>query len=103
MIGVLALQGAFIEHLAKFAQLGISAKEVGITAYKRSEGASSRLLFAQVRTAADLQDCHGLVIPGGESTAIGLIAERLGMVGANKFTMLYKSAPNMFALRSCNL
>lgn len=28
MIGVLALQGAFLEHLAKFAQLGVPAKEV---------------------------------------------------------------------------
>ena len=28
MIGVLALQGAFLEHLAKFAELGVPAKEV---------------------------------------------------------------------------
>jgi hypothetical protein len=28
MIGVLALQGAFLEHLAAFAALGVEAKEV---------------------------------------------------------------------------
>jgi glutamine amidotransferase PdxT len=28
MIGVLALQGAFLEHLSKFAELGVAAKEV---------------------------------------------------------------------------
>jgi pyridoxal 5'-phosphate synthase pdxT subunit len=60
MIGVLALQGAFLEHLAKFAALGVSAREV--------------------RTARDLEGCDGLVLPGGESTAMALIAERLGMV-----------------------
>lgn len=35
MIGVLALQGAFLEHLAKFAQLGIAAKEVRGLAHDR--------------------------------------------------------------------
>lgn len=28
MIGVLALQGAFLEHIAAFAALGVAAKEV---------------------------------------------------------------------------
>jgi glutamine amidotransferase PdxT len=28
MIGVLALQGAFLEHLAAFAALGVAAREV---------------------------------------------------------------------------
>lgn len=29
MIGVLAIQGAFLEHIAAFEQLGVDAKEVG--------------------------------------------------------------------------
>lgn len=33
MIGVLALQGAFLEHLAKFAELGVPAKEVRLILY----------------------------------------------------------------------
>ena len=60
MIGVLALQGAFAEHVAAFKALGVAAKEV--------------------RTPEDLADCDALVIPGGESTAIALIARRTGMV-----------------------
>lgn len=62
VVGVLALQGAFIEHLAKFQELGVQAVEV--------------------RTPADLARCDALVLPGGESTAMGLIAERSGMVRA---------------------
>jgi 5'-phosphate synthase pdxT subunit len=50
-IGVLALQGAFIEHIHKLRQLGIQAVEV--------------------RLPQDLQGLDGLIIPGGESTTIG--------------------------------
>jgi len=60
MIGVLALQGAFLEHIQKFNELGVPCREV--------------------RTPAELSQCVGLVIPGGESTAISLLASRLGMV-----------------------
>jgi pyridoxal 5'-phosphate synthase pdxT subunit len=50
-IGVLALQGAFIEHIHKLKQLGIQAVEV--------------------RLPQDMQGLDGLIIPGGESTTIG--------------------------------
>lgn len=50
-IGVLALQGAFIEHIHKLRQLGIQAVEV--------------------RLSQDLPGLDGLIIPGGESTTIG--------------------------------
>jgi 5'-phosphate synthase pdxT subunit len=50
-IGVLALQGDFIEHIHMLEKLGAAAGEV--------------------RLPADLQGLHGLIIPGGESTAIG--------------------------------
>jgi 5'-phosphate synthase pdxT subunit len=49
-IGILALQGAFIEHVRMFAGLGIEAVEV--------------------RLPAQLAGLNGLVIPGGESTTI---------------------------------
>jgi len=54
VIGVLALQGAFLEHAAAFRSLGVAAREV--------------------RTPADLAGLDGLVLPGGESTAIGVLA-----------------------------
>ena len=50
-IGVLALQGAFIEHIHKLKQLGIQGVEV--------------------RLPQDMLGLNGLIIPGGESTTIG--------------------------------
>lgn len=59
-IGVLALQGAFIEHIKMLQRLGAKAVEV--------------------RKAEQLANLDGLIIPGGESTTMGLIAERWGLV-----------------------
>lgn len=53
-IGVLALQGAFIEHIKILRELGVEAVEV--------------------RLPADLGGLDGLIIPGGESTTIGKLA-----------------------------
>jgi len=50
-IGVLALQGAFIEHVQMLERLGANAREV--------------------RLPSDLKGLDGLIIPGGESTTIG--------------------------------
>ncbi len=49
-IGVLALQGAFIEHTAVLKKLGVEAVEV--------------------RLPGELKGLDGLIIPGGESTSI---------------------------------
>ena len=59
-IGILALQGAFAEHAHKVRQLGARAVEV--------------------RNTEELATLDGLIIPGGESTSMGLIAERWGLV-----------------------
>lgn len=59
-IGVLALQGAFAEHVKLFGRLGVQAIEV--------------------RKPEQLAGLDGLVIPGGESTSMGLIAQRWGLV-----------------------
>jgi 5'-phosphate synthase pdxT subunit len=60
-IGVLALQGAFHEHIQILRRLGADAIEV--------------------RKPEQLQGLDGLILPGGESTTMGLVAERWGMVG----------------------
>lgn len=74
VIGVLALQGAFREHIILLRQAAAS--------FKRSDPAhaSQSFTFIEVRTAAELATCAALIIPGGESTAISLIAERCGML-----------------------
>ncbi|MDX1985441.1 MAG: pyridoxal 5'-phosphate synthase glutaminase subunit PdxT [Candidatus Obscuribacter sp.] len=55
LVGVLALQGDFSEHEAKL----------------REAGADTR----QIRYASQVADLDGLVIPGGESTAIARLTE----------------------------
>lgn len=59
-IGVLALQGAFIEHIAHLKRLGVSTREV--------------------RLPEHLQGLDGLIIPGGESTTIGKLATTYGLI-----------------------
>ncbi|PGH36128.1 pyridoxal 5'-phosphate synthase, glutaminase subunit Pdx2 [[Emmonsia] crescens] len=65
-VGVLALQGAFYEHLK------LLHKAVATL----SPSEPQKWKFIEVRTAAELQSCDGLIIPGGESTAISLVAAR---------------------------
>lgn len=59
-VGVLALQGAFAEHIAML------------------ERAAARAV--EVRKPEHLDDLDGLILPGGESTTMGLVAERWGLV-----------------------
>lgn len=82
-VGVLALQGAFVEHIDLLRQ----ASEAFLTATPPTGpgagqiGADHVLFdFIEVRTPAELAICDALVIPGGESTSISLIAERTGLL-----------------------
>jgi 5'-phosphate synthase pdxT subunit len=50
-IGVLALQGAFIEHMQRLSELQVATREV--------------------RLPQELEGLDGLILPGGESTTIG--------------------------------
>ncbi len=59
-IGVLALQGDFIEHVHALRRLGVEA--------------------AEVRLPAELDGLDGLIIPGGESTTIGKLAVAYGLM-----------------------
>lgn len=58
-IGVLALQGAFAEHVATLKKLGVDA--------------------AEIRKPNELEELDGLIIPGGESTTIGKLAVDFGL------------------------
>ncbi|MEP7357906.1 MAG: pyridoxal 5'-phosphate synthase glutaminase subunit PdxT [Anaerolineales bacterium] len=59
-LGVLALQGDFAEHAAALRRLGHTPVEV--------------------RMPRDLAGVEGLIIPGGESTTIGMLAEQYGLM-----------------------
>ena len=59
-VGVLALQGAFIEHEQRLRGLGVEPMEV--------------------RLPEHLNGLDGLIIPGGESTTIGKLATEYGLI-----------------------
>jgi pyridoxal 5'-phosphate synthase pdxT subunit len=59
-VGVLALQGAFIEHEKTLRDLGVNPVEV--------------------RLPAQLADLDALIMPGGESTTIGKLAVSYGLL-----------------------
>lgn len=59
-IGVLALQGDFREHISTLTSLGVDSIEV--------------------RTVSDMEKSTGLIIPGGESTAIQKLAMNFGLL-----------------------
>jgi 5'-phosphate synthase pdxT subunit len=66
-VGVLALQGAFIEH---------------VQLLKKAAGQEALLdwEFIEVRTPQELDRCDGLVLPGGESTTMSLVAARSNLL-----------------------
>ena len=68
-VGVLALQGAFLEHLKLLRK---AADEI-VTA-RLWEEHTQEFSFVEVRTELQLSLCDALVIPGGESTTISLVA-----------------------------
>ena len=70
VVGVLALQGAFYEH---FKLLKRASPEVEI-------GQDREWEFVEVRNAQDLQRCDALIIPGGESTTVSLVAARSNLM-----------------------
>lgn len=59
-IGVLALQGDFVEHLLVLRQLGVDG--------------------CLIRLPSELEGLDGLIIPGGESTTIGKLAFTFGFI-----------------------
>ena len=87
LIGVLALQGAFEEHQQCLESIGCRTRQVSLSRDGRSIDPKSLagspwqrltidtscIALGQVRTAADLDGLEGIVLPGGESTAMGLI------------------------------
>ena len=69
-IGVLALQGAFVEHISLLQRAATTTPSLQ----------PHNLQFIQVRTPPELASCAALILPGGESTAIALIAARCGLL-----------------------
>lgn len=60
MIGVLALQGAFKEHIIALDKIGVESKEI--------------------RQLSDIYNIDGIILPGGESTVQGKLLRELNML-----------------------
>ncbi|WP_320046615.1 pyridoxal 5'-phosphate synthase glutaminase subunit PdxT [uncultured Ilyobacter sp.] len=71
-IGVLALQGAFKEHIEILNKLGVEGVEV--------------------RKKEDLKNIQGIILPGGESTTMGKLLVDLGIMDTLK-NMIEKGFP----------
>ena len=67
IIGVLALQGDFEEHSAVFRKLGYQTREI--------------------RSISELDGIDGLVIPGGESSAVAILESTLPNIGLEHIGM----------------
>lgn len=68
-VGVLAVQGAFLEH--------ITLLKKAATIYATRE---LTVIPIEVRTSQELSACDALIIPGGESTTISLVAARTDLL-----------------------
>ena len=68
-VGVLALQGAFHEHIKLLETVVLLEKVYEFT-----------WNFIEVRTPDELSRCDALIIPGGESTTMSLVAARSGLL-----------------------
>lgn len=71
-VGVLALQGAFSEH--------VQLLRLAADSLKKRKAVDVKWGFIEVRTQEELAKCDGLIIPGGESTAMSLVAARSGLL-----------------------
>ncbi|KAI0860351.1 PdxT/SNO family [Xylaria cubensis] len=71
-VGVLALQGGFAEHLALLRR---AADRLSVG---RTPPVSVSL--TEVRTPEQLATCNALVLPGGESTTLSLVAAQSGLL-----------------------
>ena len=65
-VGVVAIQGDFEKHILAF------------------QAVAPQLEVLEVRTPEDLQGCQRIVLPGGESTTVGILMQRFGLGDAIK-------------------
>ncbi|KAI0545324.1 PdxT/SNO family [Xylaria curta] len=65
-VGVLALQGGFAEHLSLLR--------------RAADRLSASVSLTEVRTPEQLTICDALVLPGGESTTLSLVAAQSGLL-----------------------
>ncbi|GKT82207.1 SNO glutamine amidotransferase [Colletotrichum tofieldiae] len=88
-VGVLALQGGFHEHV----QLTRKAAAWLAAAQSPAPSTIPDIAAIEVRTEAELRRCDALIIPGGESTTISLVATQSGLMEPLKEFVKVKRKP----------
>ncbi|KLU83903.1 glutamine amidotransferase subunit pdxT [Magnaporthiopsis poae ATCC 64411] len=89
-IGVLALQGAFAEHLTL---LHKAAAVIAGSSRDSGTGTPPAFEFVEVRTPEQLDRCDALVIPGGESTTLAFVAKQTNLMEPLKRFVKIDSKP----------
>ncbi len=80
-IGVLGVQGGVTEHIY---MLNKCFKELGINGQ-----------VVIVKHVDELEDLSGLIIPGGESTTIGILMKKLGILTKLRYKIIEEKLPVM--------
>ena len=70
-VGVLCIQGSFIEHISHLKKIAEAKKDLFLT-------------IVEVRKPEQLAELDGLIIPGGETTTISVFLQKDGFVEALK-------------------
>lgn len=86
-IGVLAVQGAFLEHITLLRKAATHYHDQDLL-----------FTFIEVRTSQELSSCDALIIPGGESTTISLVAARTDLLESLRDFVKYASILPLFHL-----
>lgn len=64
VVGVLCIQGAFIEHIRKLEEI------------KERKKSEFSLMIREIRKSEQLDELDGLIIPGGESTTLSVFLSK---------------------------
>ncbi|KAK4233036.1 PdxT/SNO family [Achaetomium macrosporum] len=78
-VGVLALQGGVVEHLNLLRKAAAHILSSPPPPESKAEDLPE-FTFTEVRTPQQLAQCDALIIPGGESTTMAIVAQRLGLL-----------------------
>lgn len=69
-VGVLALQGGFSEHISCL------HKCAKIISERNDHSSSFTFKIMEVKTAAEIEVLDGIILPGGETTAMSILMEK---------------------------
>lgn len=69
-VGVLALQGGFSEHISHLHRC------VKILSESRDVDSKFSFKIVEVRTASEIEVLDGIIVPGGETTAMSILLEK---------------------------